>query len=222
MSYINKIRDRLSIRSVGKGSSTSVSDTSKDIPLDHQLTFRRDADEEWKYKDGRIFVNDVDVEEIIDYEQRDVRLWCGISEALMEYRDDVRNRNGKNRNRSRFFARVDAVQDKVLYNMKRLYDEKTDGFFLSLGDGELLFNNFNVRAFLAMYHLKPTTKARKFLLGLKSNLALILVNRNGTPQYERVHGVIQRLYEEVISALDIPPIETRRIASHYRDRSKSA
>lgn len=208
----------MNIRSVVRGSGQGVDHTSpEDLPLDHQLTFRRGADEEWKFKDGHIFVNEVDVEEVLDYGSRNVRLWCGVSEALMEYRDEVLCRGG--RNRSRFFARIGAIQDKVLCNMKRLYDEKTDGIYLSLGDGEVLFNNFNVRAFLAMYHLRPTEKARKFLFGLKSKLALILVNRNGTPQYERVHRVIQQLYEEVLGALDIPPIETRRLSSDFGHKS---
>lgn len=217
MSYTHKIRDRLRIGSVRSGAGRSVDESRDDLPLDHQLTFRRDVSEEWRYKDGRICVNNIDIEDVLQYESRDVRLWCSVSEALMEYKNDIVRRGGMDR--SRFMSRVDAVQDRVLYNMKRLYDEKTDGFYLSLGDGELLFNNFNVRAFLAMYHIRPTSKARQFLFGLKSKLALILVNRNGTPQYERVHRVIQQLYEEVIDALEVPPIETRRLPSAFRDSS---
>lgn len=217
MSYIRNIKNSLRVRSSGTSSSGGVDGSCKDLPLDHQLTFNRDANEEWKYRDGHIFINDIDIEDVLDYEQKDVRLWCGVSEALMDYKDEVEKRNGKEK--SDFFARVGAVQDKVLCNMRRLYNEKTDGFYLSLGDGEVLFNDFNIRAFLAMYHLKPTTKARKFLFGLKSKLALILVNRNGTSQYERVHRVVQQLYEEVLGALEVSPIETRRLPAHFRDSS---
>lgn len=217
MGYIDKIRYRGRTGSVGRSSGRGVSGAVKELPLDHQLTFKRDANEQWSFRDDRIFINDIDVEEVIGYESRDVRLWCGVSEALMEYKDEVMRRNGKYK--AKFFAKVSAVQDRVVGNMKKLYDEKTDGLYLSLGDGEVLVNNFNVRAFLAMYHMRPTSKARQFLMGLKSKLALILVNRNGTPQYERVHRVIRQLYEEVLGALDIPPLEVRRLPSPDRNKS---
>ena len=207
MSYINKIKDRLNIRRVGPGSGRGVDTSAKDLPLDHQLTFKRDADEEWKYRNGQILINDLDVEEVLGYETRDVRLWCGVSEALMDYKAMVFNKKGPNK--SQFLAKVTAVQDKVLCNFKRLYDEKRDGIYLTFDNGEVLFNNFNVRAFLAMYHLRPTKKARSFLRGFKSQLALILVNKNATSQYERVHKVVQKIYEEVASALEVQPIETR-------------
>lgn len=217
MGYINKVRDKLRIRSVGRGSSRSIEDGPTDLPLDHQLTFKRNVDEEWTFRGGHVYVNDMDVEDLIDYDSRDVRLWCGVSEGVEDYKGDVVGRDGAKK--SQFLARANCIQDKVLFNMKRLYDEKTDGFYLTLGDGEFLFNNFNVRAFLAMYHMRPTEKARRFLFGLKSKLALILVNRNGTPQYERVHRVVQRLYQEVVDALSVSPIETRCFPSSLRDKS---
>jgi len=217
MGYIDKIRSKINLKSIKRGSSSSVDEGSKDLPLDHQLTFVRFQDEKWQYREGHIYVNDTDVEELIEYKLRDVRLWCGISEALSEYQDMVETKNG--RDNSRFYRRVNSIQDRILCNMKYLYDEKTDGVYLSLGDGEFLLNNFNVRAFLAMYHLKPTDKARKFLLGLKSKLVLILVNRNGTPQYERVHRVVEQIYQEVVDALSVPPIETRALPSSFRDKS---
>ena len=217
MSYIDKIRDRLRIGRLRGSGGQSVDDASKELPLDHQLTFNRDSTEQWKYKDGRLIVNDVDVEDVLQYESKDVRLWCAVSGALMDYKDEVMKRGMINTNG--FFERIDSVQDKVLFNMKRLYDEKTEGVYLSFGDGAVLFNNFNVRAFLALYHMRPTEKARRFLIGLKSKLALILVNRNGTPQYERVHRVVQRLYDEVVCALEVPPIETRSLPPAYRSDS---
>lgn len=206
MSYINKIKERLNIRRVGPGSGRGVDSSTKDLPLDHQLTFKRDADEEWKYRNGQILINDLDVEEVLDYEERDVRLWCGVSEALMDYKAMVVSKKGPNK--SKFLAKVTAVQDKVLYNLKRLYDEKRDGINLTFGDGEFLFNDFNIRAFLAMYHLRPTKKAQSFLRGLKSNLSFILVNKNATSHYERVHKIVQQLYAEVLNALEVPLIET--------------
>lgn len=223
MSYINKIRERLKVSTLKRGSD-GVDNNVHDLPVDHQVrsldsrfTFQRHSDEEWQYVDGAICVNGNDVEGLLEYEARDVRLWCGVSEGLTEYKEHVSESNRRAKND--LLSKIDSVQGKVLCNMKKLYDEKTEGIYLSLGDGELLFNNFNVRAFLAMYHVRPTEKARRFLVGLKSKLALILVNKNGTPQYERVHRVIQQLYEEVVYALGVPPIETRCLPSSFRHRS---
>lgn len=216
MSYVDRIRDRVRGSAVRRTSGHEVPDSPEDLPLDHQLTFRRNCDEEWKFRDDRIFINDTDVEEMVEYKSRDVRLWCGVSEALTEYKNIVGQKGLYSK--SQLIARADAIQDKILNNMKKLYDEKVNGFYLSFGDGEVLLNNFNVRAFLAMYHMRPTEKARCFLVGLKSKLALILINKNGTPQYERVHRVIESLYEEVLDALAVAPIEARCLSAAPRDK----
>lgn len=215
MNYIGKIRDRLNIRGRGKQESGAVFGTN-DLPLDHQLTFKRDANEEWSYRDGHVFVNGVDIDDVLYYEAKDVRLWCSVSEAISDYKDEVTRR--ADHNVSKFIFKIDSLQDKVLGNMKRLYDEKMDGYYLTFGDGEMLLNNFNVRAFLALYHMRPTEKARKFLEGLKSQLALILVSKS-CRQQQRVPGVLQQIYEEVLIALEIPPIETRRLAADFGNKS---
>lgn len=218
MSYINRIRDRLKVRPSFGRTDGAISRDADDLPLDHQLTFKRGVDEKWTFKDGHIYVNDdIDIEDILDYQSRDVRLWCGISEAVAEYRAFVLSKNGGRKDG--FLERVDRIQEKVLGHMKRLFDEKTDGMCLSFGNGEVFFNNFNVRAFIAMYYVKPTKKARQFLISIKSKLALILVNKSDTPQHERVRRVIQQLYEEVLGALEIPPIEARCITSGCVDKS---
>lgn len=215
MSYIGKIRDRLNIRGGGRQESGPIFG-SADLPLDHRLTFNRDANEEWSYRDGHIFVNGVDIDDVLEYEGKDVRLWCSVSEAISDYKDEVARR--ADHNVSKFIFKIDSLQDKVLGNMKRLYDEKMDGYYLTFGDGEMLLNNFNVRAFLALYHMRPTEKARKFLVGLKSKLALILVSKN-CRQQQRVPGVLQQIYDEVLIALEISPIETRRLTADFGSKS---
>lgn len=220
MSFIGRIKDREGIRS--RGSRVDSSKTQTDLPLDHQLTFKRDR-EQWSFKNGHIFVQvdgvEEDVENLVKYENKDIRLWCGVSEGISEYKDMVLKKKCVGR-KDKFIARAECIQHKVMNNMKKMYVEKVEGVSLHFGDGAAVINNLNVRSFLAMYHMRPTQKAQKFLFGLKAKLALILVNRNGSDDFDRVHRVVQHLYEEVIDALKISPIETYCLPS--ADRSKSA
>jgi hypothetical protein len=175
------------------------------------LTFNRDANEKWTFRDGRIYLNNEDIEDALNEEHDNVRFQSAVSDAISEYKDLVYERG--NGNWAKFSTRADTVQDKILCNMRRIYDERTGGIRLAWGDGSYLLNNLNVRALLAMYHVRPTEKARKFLHGLKSKLALILINKNGNCQYERINGVIKALYDEVDTALNSPPIDGRCLSA---------
>lgn len=202
MSEIFKIKDRVDKASLG---SSQPSTGASDLPLDHQLTFDRNASEKWTFKDGYICLNGEDIEALLDMEHNDVKFQSAVSDAVSEYKDLVwRKGSGLY---IKFAIRADSIQDKILCNMKRIYDERTGGVRLAWGDGSYLLNNINVRALLALYHVRPTEKARKFLSGLKAKLALILVNKNGSPQFERVHTVIQSLYAEVDHAISATPID---------------
>lgn len=202
MSGINNIRDRLRKIDIARGeASTSVSD----IPLDHQLTFNRDANEKWSFRDGHIYLNNEDIEDILNEEYDNVKFQSAVSDAISEYKDLVYEKG--NGSWAKFSARADGIQEKILCNMKRIYDERTGGIRLAWGDGAYLLNNLNVRALLAMYHVRPTEKARKFLRGLKSKLALILINKNGSSHYERINSVIKALYDEVDTAINSTPID---------------
>lgn len=215
MGYISRIKGKLRVRSSGASSTEAQGTSAKDLPLDHQLTFNRGNKEQWKYKDGRVFVNEVDIEDVVEFDNKDVGLWCAVSEALVDYKNEVTQKGSGDH--GNFFARIDAVQGRIMCNMKRYFDEKMLGFSFSFENGEVLFNNFNVRAFIAMYHLRPTEKARQFLFGLKAKLTLIMMSKNVT-SHDRVQRVIQRLYDEVVDALSVSPIEVRCLPAAGSDR----
>lgn len=199
MSEINRIRERFR-KSERLDSSHSSDINASDLPLDHQLTFNRDANEQWSFKDGRIYLNDEDIEDVLELEKNNVKFQSGVSDAISEYKDQVWKKG--NGSYSKFAVRADAIQGTILCNMKRIYDERTGGVRLVWGDGAYLLNNVNVRAIIALYHIRPTEKARKFLKGLKSKLALILINKNGSSHFERVNNIVKSLYSEVENALD--------------------
>lgn len=203
MGGFSNIRERF--KKVG-ASENQVSQTNQaDLPIDHQLTFDRETNERWTYKDGRIYLNDEDIEDILNEAREDVHFQSCVSSAISEYKDLVFEKG--NGSYAKFSARADAIQEKILYNMKRIYDEKTGGVRLVWGDGAYLLNNLNVRAILALYHVYPTEKARKFLDGLKSTLALILVNKNGSPHFERINSVVKSLCSEIDNAIAKAPID---------------
>ena len=210
MSEINRIRERF--RRITDLKSEASATNASDLPIDHQLTFQRDAGEQWTFRDGHIYLNDEDIEDLLNEARDDVKFQSAVSDAVSEYRELVWKKG--NGSFAKFSVRADAIQDKILCNMKRIYDERTGGVRLAWGDGACLLNNLNVRAILAMYHIRPTEKARKFLKGLKSKLALILVNKNGSPHFERVNSVVKSLYNEVDSALDKTPIDGCYLPCH--------
>lgn len=215
MSLFNKIYGRG--KRVEAGSCESNRTEFSDLPLDHQLTFDREAGEKWSFKDGNICLNDEEIEGLLDEERNNVSFQSGVSDALSEYKEVVREKG--NGHFKKFSLQAEALQGKILSNMKRIYDECTGGVKLSWGDGVALLNKVNVRAVLAMYHIRPTQKARCFLKGLKEKLALILVNKNGNPQFERINGVVRELCKEVDLALNETPIDGAYLPINNGDTS---
>lgn len=202
MREINRMIQRFR-KAVAGGRSDPVDNTLEDLPLDHQLTFTRGAAERWSFKEGRILLNGQDVEEMIDSSRNDVRFQSAVSEAVSEYQDFVWKRGCDSYDK--FLTRADSIQDKILFNMKRIYDEKTGGVRFGYGQGGFLLNNINIRAIIALYQIRPTEKARRFLCGLKAKLNLILANKNGSPNFDRINNVIRSLCNEVDDALNNTP-----------------
>lgn len=202
MSRVSEIRSKLRI---DKGKPEDTTSRVSDLPLDHRLSFERNAGEQWTFRDGHIFINDADVEELIDKNGNNIDLQCRISEALSDYKDEVFTKGGKRF--GRFHDTVSLLQNKILRNLKRIYDEKVDGIYISWGEEDFIINNVNLRAFLSMYRIRPTEKARSFLKGIKAKLALLLLNKSGSLQYERIRDLIQFWYDEVNDALSLSPID---------------
>jgi len=215
MSQIRKIYERF--KGGGARKTESAVPRESGLSPDHQVNgYQRGPDEHWNFKDGRIYVNDEDVEHLVDKNPNDTKLLSAITDAVSEYRDVIYKKSAYqygNVNKS-----AERILDKVLCNMKRIYDEKTGGVSLRWGDGAYLINSLNVRAFLAFYYVRPTEKARRFLVGLRSRLALILCNKGCSPHYERMARVARALYNEVEDAIHTTPIDGRYL-SNGRDNN---
>ena len=179
--------------------------------VDHHVTFVAAPGEKWTYKGGRVYLNDDDIEEYLKPEFPNVGQWCQILDSLKTY-DDWAYANHARQFRKLHFT-INGIQERVLKQLRGLYHARMGGIALTFGDGALLMNNINVRALLAMYHVRPTAKARTFLEGIKSKLALILCRHEGNPQVSRVATLVQALYDELCSSLCRETIDTRRLAA---------
>lgn len=206
MSWISKIRDGLG---GVRGNVRSDNAPRTDLPLDHQLTFHSDAGDTWQFDGQHVMHNGDDVEDAIERPQAGVRDWEDISASLNIYKDVVHGRAPTRF--ARLAAAIERIQNRILSLMKRVFDEKMGAVSLRWGDGHALLNNVNIRALMAMYHVRPTAKARRYLDGLKRKLGLILSQAHVSPAYSRVQGLAQDLYNEITDSLEIPAFDYPRL-----------
>lgn len=211
---VSPIRDYLERwRTTGSGRRQSGSASQA---TDACCTFQRAPGEEWSFDGQSVLLNGRDVSDLLDGGDGEVSTWCGVIDALGEYRSfaDARPFSQK----GRLTGVIGGLQERALSQLGRVYDEKMGGIAVKWGDGQLLINNVNVRAMLAMFHVRPTNKAKKFLEGLKNKLSLILCNQTTNHHVARAQEVVRELYDEVCSSLATPAIDTLCLPSGDRDR----
>jgi hypothetical protein len=212
--YINRFRRTIRKEdALPKGGVSS----SSDLPLDHRLTFKPDKDERWTYEgDGHIYINDMEVEDLIDSERTDVRFLCGLSSGLREYQLFVWSKGGEDR--ASFNGMVDALQDKIHVRLCDMYEYLTVGVQYDISDGELFVNNIAVRKLLAIFYSNPTEKLRVYLSGIRNKLALIIERRRSTNEFDAVYREATSLFDDVSAALEfIPPDAPYRLCDGARN-----
>lgn len=188
---------------------------SSDLPLDHRLTFNADTDQKWSYKDEQILFNDVDVKEIVSESASDAGVLSGLLHGLAEYQDHVWGRGGKEF--AKFNGTVASLQGTILWRMGSLYDGLTGGIHFECVGNDFWINNINVRSVLAFYRLRPTDKARHYLLMVWRKLDLILSRRHHSTRYDGINDRAKSLFLEVSKALEhIPPDAPLCLESHKR------
>lgn len=199
--FINRLRRLPRFGGVSGGRSA---DRPTDLPLDHRLTFCPHPDEKWTFEEERrICINDVDVAEVLGEGANDVRLLCGLSQGLSEYRQHVWGKGG--RDQAKFNAVVFALQDTILGRLGSIYDGVTCGVKFECDGRDFWVNNVNVRSVLALYWLKPTDKARRYLAGLRDKLGLILSRRQSSTRYDGIHEQARGFFDEITLALEHIP-----------------
>lgn len=211
-SEINRIREfssRLKVRSDGKTSSV------QDLPLDHRLSFNPSKDEKWTFEGDHIYFNDTDVNEMINGAGNDVHYLSNLSSALDHYRQFIWNRGGKAE--GKFNGTVNALLEKILGRLGGIYEGLFRGLRFEYSNGDFWINDVNVASVLKLYRLRPTAKARCYLVGLRSKLGLILNSQNGSGRYDGIKTVAEELFRDISCALDqIAPDDVGRALPAHR------
>ncbi|MBI2346709.1 MAG: hypothetical protein HYV03_07525 [Deltaproteobacteria bacterium] len=213
---INPLRDYMERRRIRTEVNPSAAQPSGQPPVDPLCTYRPLPGEEWTFDGQHIFLNSHDVSDWLK-EDQEVGLWCGLIDALETYRDWADSRNAPQR--GRLASVVWGLQELTMGNLRRVYEEKIGGMSIRWGDGHCLLNNINVRAMLAMYHWRPTSRARRFLEGLRHKLALILCHPPISPHGARAEEMARGLYDDICASLATPPIDTCSLPPGDRDRT---
>ncbi len=177
-----------------------------DLPLDHQLTFSPQKDERWSFRDdSRLFINDADVGELVGENGNDIGLLCGISQGLSVYKDHVWSRGGKGL--SKFNGVVTSLQGNILGRLSGIYDGITGGVRFEFSGDDFWLNNVNISSVLKLYRIKPTDKARRYLMGLRQKLGLILSGQQSSTRYDGIHARATLLFGEISAALEYLPAD---------------
>lgn len=173
--------------------------------VDHCCTYACAPGEEWSFDGQAVCLNGTDVETCLERGEEEVATWCGLIDGLAEYQEWARVHRAPQLER---LAHVIAgLQERALGQLRRIYEEKVGGMAIRWGDGQVLLNNVNIRAMLAMYHVRPTTKARRFLEGLRHKLALILCDQTISPHLARAQRAVQDIYHDLCASLAHPPVD---------------
>ncbi len=211
--YVNKLRKTRSTTRLGRGGRTS---RKADPALDERLSFKPFPDESWTFQGERhVLLNDEDVGEMVTEERDDVRVLSGLSQGLSEYQNFVWSRGGKGF--GKFNATVTSLQDKILGRLGGLYDGLTGRVSVEYSGEDFWINNINVKSVLKLYWQRPTEKARRYLMGLRDKLDLILSRQQSSTKNDAIALQSKQLLEEITRALEYLPADAPpRLESHSR------
>ncbi len=140
-----------------------------------------------------------------------MRLLSGLSQGLHDYQQHVWARGGKGF--SQFNATVTSLQDRILGRLGGMYDSLSDGITVEFSGEDFWLNNVNVRSVLKLYWLRPTEKARRYLMGLRDKLTLILERRRTTSRHDGVRLSAKRILDELTLAVEHLPADAPLLLS---------
>ncbi|GEM_PF-1447933 len=170
---------------------------------DHELTLFIEGFS-WKFADGKVWISGLDAERLIANHVEDIGYWVGLAEGLTEYRKRLKKMSSLADQLGQFEFVVETLLGKIMGRLKRVYDQKMSGLSWSIEDGQFILNGINIRSFLALYRVRKTDKAKKFLRGLRGKLLILLENRQASSDYERIRHVVEDLHQEIDELLDPP------------------
>lgn len=211
-SEINRIRDLANRVKFRRGEKT---EKTTDLPVDHRLTFCPSKDEKWTFEDNHIYFNNSDVNELINESTNDIHTLCGLSASIDHYRQHIWNNGGKSQ--AKFNGVVNALLEKILGRLGSIYDGLFSGLRFEYVEGDFWINDINIRSVLKLYRIRPTSKARCYLIGLRNKLGLIMGAQNGSARYDGVKSIAEEIFNEISCTLDqITPDDVYRALPAHR------
>lgn len=192
-----------------------------DLPLDHQLSFNPDPGEQWQYREGHVYINGHDVNELVNCSPNDISFLSGMSFSLDIYQKYVWNRGG--RAHAKFNGAINALQGKIIGRLGSIYEDMVGGVNYEFVDEVLWVNNVNIRAVLALYKMRPTVKAQEYLKGLRNKLFLIIARQRSNPRVNGMHKALNQLIAEIEGVLKVyTPSDTPLLVADTRAMREQA
>lgn len=170
------------------------------VSLDPVFSYERDG-HRWSFEEGRILVDGYDVGPVISEEETTVSTLIGLASGLDEYKRIVEISPQAPR-AGRLVALADALVEKILGKIKKVYDDKIFGVSWQLKGGDLIINGVNINSFLALYRVRKTEKARRFLKGLRGKIDTLLANPSGSLRNEKARLILLKLQRDIDEELD--------------------
>ncbi len=190
-----RIRDRFKDLRLPKLGRARRKKTLTDVALDPVFSYERDG-HRWTFEEGHILIDGHDVNPVISEEETTVSTLIGLASGLDDYKKVVGNSRQAPR-AGRLLALADALVEKVLGKVKKVYDDKIFGVSWKFKDGALIVNGVNIHSFLALYRVRKTEKARRFLVGLRSKIDTLIANPAGSLRNEKARRLLLELQREI-------------------------
>lgn len=181
-------------------------------PPDPFFTFQRFG-QTWTFSGGKVMLDGYDINPMISEEEPTISTLIGLASGLGDYKKRVGSLRKKAHSTGKLLGMIDALLEKILGRVKKVYDEKMYGLSWTLKDNELIVNGVNVHSFLALYRVRKTRKAKKFLKGIKNKVDMLIANKAGSWRNEKVRRRILAIQREIDEELaqDAPTSNTRRL-----------
>lgn len=181
---------------------------SPDKPQEQEAGWEfRQGDTLFNFAQGRLLMNHQDLAQLVseNLSHLAASYWTTLARRLEEYRQWALGRATDPEQMALFAGMIATLLYKIEGRLKKKFDETTDGVAFHLEEGQLLLNGVNVHAFIQMAKRNPTQKAKVFLKGLKNRLGILLSNRFGNRNYEKIREVVERLCYEIDQELGRAP-----------------
>jgi len=199
-----KIRDRIKLTRFGRATSTGATSKATPQALNPVFAYERDG-HRWTFEDGHILIDGYDVAPVINQEEPSISTLAGLASGLDEYKRHNERFAWKRPAIGKLLAVVDALIERILGRLKRIYDDKIFGVSWKLKGDDFIVNGVNVHAFLAMYRVRKTDKSHRFLVGLHHKIERLIANPSGNWRNERARTALLRLRHEINQELHHAP-----------------